>query len=82
LLIEIGKIDNSAGKKVTEILKKQDLSEDEIRPVIQEVLQNSEVKDKVDEVIKEVIGELVDDIATSATEEQKQQILSSFPASA
>lgn len=82
LLTEISKIDDSAGKKVTELLKKSEISEEEITPVMEDILRNSKVKDKVEQVTKEVIGELVDDIATSATEEQKQQILSSLPASA
>ena len=82
LLVEIGKVDNPAGKKVVELFKNEDVGEEEITPVIQEILQNAEVKDVVDRVTREVLGELVDDVASSASEEQKQQILSSLPASA
>ncbi len=53
---------------------------DELGKFIKELSKNSEVKQKIDETTGEVLTELAEAIAESATEEQKQQILTSLSA--
>ena len=73
--------DPDAAQKLVDAMQKKDVKSEEVKQVWEELLQNEKVKEQLDKVSDQIINELVDDITGSATEEQKQEILNSLPAS-
>lgn len=76
---EIENDNSNLAKKILESVQK-DANPDYLKQIWEEIDQYPKLKGKVDQVAEQVIKELADDIATSATESQKQQILASLPA--
>jgi translation initiation factor RLI1 len=82
LLNEASQTDQAASQKLGDVLQNPKSTPSEIEQVLREISQNPQIKEAIDKVTEEVLGKFVDDIDTSATEEQKQQMLSALPTSA
>ena len=77
----IQETDESTAQRLADLMQKQDIDSEEVKKEWQDLLKNDKVKEKLDAVTNQVLGELADDISSSATEEEKQQILASFSTS-
>ena len=78
LVSSIREVDGDAADKVAAI-SAQGADGEDLKKVFDEVSTNPKVAETIDRVTTEVIEGLVDDIAKSATEEQKRQILEILP---
>ena len=79
LVTELGGVDPSSAQKLASAAQNFETDPQQAEKVWREFNQDPQLKEKIDQVLNEVIGELVDDIAKSATDAQKQQILASLP---
>lgn len=80
LLAEIEKDDPTLYQKLMAYFDDPVGKSQEIQEGMQEAYQNPVLKEKMDKVVEEIAGELTGDIASYATQEQKQKIISSLPA--
>lgn len=78
LVSAVREVDPDSADKVM-ALNAQGADAEDFKKVFEEISKNEKVKETIDKVSAGVVGELVDDIANSATEEQKKQILSTLP---
>lgn len=74
----IARIDSVAFVKLNDSLHQAENNPDAIQQALQDISQNPEVKEKINHVVVEVLTELADTISASATNEQKQEIVSSL----
>ncbi|OGM11736.1 hypothetical protein A2Z22_05025 [Candidatus Woesebacteria bacterium RBG_16_34_12] len=72
----INKNDKLAFNSLIVSLEDTNKNPEKVRSVLTEAYKKPELKEKIDAAVGEVLDELVDTIAKSATEEQKQKILS------
>ena len=80
LFDEIAIVDEASSQELFAITHREGASSADIENVIAEISKNPQVGEKISRTVREVVGELVDDIATAATEEEKQKILAFLPA--
>ena len=80
ILNEVSSIDNKAAQKLDSalIFENGSYNSEEITQTLEEISKNSVIKQKIERTTEELLAELIDKISQSATEEQKQQILTSL----
>jgi hypothetical protein len=77
-LDEIASIDSVAFVKLNDALHQADTHPEVIHHTIDEISQNPEVKEKINHIIVEVLVELADIISSSASKQQRKEILTSL----
>lgn len=79
LFDDIKEIDEAASQALFNAAARENANPQDINLALEEISQNTKVKERIGTTVKDVIGELVDDIAKAATEEEKQKILTFLP---
>lgn len=74
------KLDKNLAVRLAEAIKNSEQNSDSLQQIMNELKENQQMKELINKTAENVMTELLEEISKSATEEQKQQILSSLSA--
>lgn len=80
VLESIYKLDKELAVKLAEAIKNSETDPNALNLMITKLKENPQMKEIINKTAEDVLTEFLQEIAKSATEEQKQQILSSLTA--
>jgi len=78
ILESIYKVDKNLAVKLAEAIKNSETDSDTLNNLLSELKENQQMKELINKTAEDILIELLENIAKSATEEQKQQILTSL----
>lgn len=79
VLESIYKLDKELAVKLAEAIKNSETDPSVLNLMITKLKENPQMKEIINKTAEDVLTEFLQEIAKSATEEQKQQILASMP---